>query len=127
MNMGVVPPPPGKATATPPDRIAEKCIAFLKEVLGNYHPRDFSFRLWDGSVWEAEPGEPSRFTMVLRNPGVFRTMFLSRSELALGEAYLYNDLDIEGDLGSAFFLADRLVHLRLGLAERLRFARFLLV
>jgi cyclopropane-fatty-acyl-phospholipid synthase len=53
-------------------------------------------------------------------------MFGSPSELALGEAYLYKDLDIEGDIGSAFFLADRLVHLRLGLAERLRFARLLL-
>ena len=127
MQVGVDRPSPGKPAATPSDRIAPQCLAFLREVLANFHPRDFTFRLWDGSVWDAEPGEPSRFTMVLRNPGVFRTMFLSRSELALGEAYLYNDLDIEGDLGSAFFLADRLVHLRLGLAERLRFARFLLV
>jgi cyclopropane-fatty-acyl-phospholipid synthase len=53
-------------------------------------------------------------------------MFWSPSELALGEAYLYNDLDIEGDISSAFFLADRLVRLRLGVAERLRFARILL-
>src|SRR5512140_1533049 len=118
-----VKPPP---TSTPSDSIAPKCLAFLQEVLDGFHPRDFSFRLWDGSVWDAEPGEPSRFTMVLRNPGVFRTMFGSPSELALGEAYLNNDLDIEGDIGSAFLLADRLVHLRLGLAERLRFARLLL-
>jgi cyclopropane-fatty-acyl-phospholipid synthase len=119
-------PSPGKPTATPSDRIAPQCLVFLQEVLGNVHPRDFSFRLWDGSVWNAEPGEPSRFTMVLRNPGALRTLFWSPSELALGEAYLYNDLDIEGDLSSAFFLADRLVRIRLGLAERLRFARLLL-
>ncbi len=105
---------------------APQCLVFLQEALGSFHPRDFSFRLWDGSVWDAEPGEPSRFTMVLRNPGALRTMFLSPSELALGEAYLYNDLDIEGDIGSAFLLADRLVRMRLGLAERLRFARLLL-
>jgi cyclopropane-fatty-acyl-phospholipid synthase len=126
MQVGVDRPSPGKPAATPPDRIASECLAFLQEVLRGVHPRDFSFRLWDGSVWEAEPGEPSRFTMVLRNPGVLRTLFWSPSELALGEAYLYNDLDIEGDLGSAFFLADRLVRIRLGLAERLRFARLLL-
>ena len=126
MQVGVDHPSPGKPIATPSDRIAHQCMVFLQEVLGSVHPRDFSFRLWDGSVWNAEPGEPSRFTMVLRNPGVLRTMFWSPSELALGEAYLYNDLDIEGDIGSAFLLADRLVHLRLGLAERLRFARLLL-
>lgn len=126
MQVGVDHPSPGKPAATPSDRIAPKCLVFLQEVLESLHPRDFSFRLWDGSVWDAEPGEPSRFTMVLRNPGVLRTMFWSPSELALGEAYLFNDLDIEGDIGSAFFLADRLVHLRLGLAERLRFARLLL-
>jgi len=126
MQVGVDHPSPGKPAATPSGRIAPQCLVFLQEVLGNFHPRDFSFRLWDGSVWDAEPGEPSRFTMVLRNPGVLRTMFWSPSELALGEAYLYNDLDIEGDISSAFYLADRLVHLRLGLAERLRFARILL-
>ena len=126
MQAGVDRPSPGKPADPPPDRIAPECLAFLQEVLGGFHPRDFSFRLWDGSVWDAEPGEPSRFTMVLRNPGAFRAMFWSPSELALGEAYLYNDLDIEGDLGSAFFLADRLVRIRLGLAERLRFARLLL-
>lgn len=126
MQVGVDHPSPGKPAATPADRIAPKCLVFLQEALGSFHPRDFSFRLWDGSVWDAEPGEPSRFTMVLRNPGVLRTMFWSPSELALGEAYLYNDLDIEGDISSAFFLADRLVRLRLGVAECLRFARILL-
>ena len=126
MQVGVDHPLPGKPTATPSDRIAPQCLVFLQEVLGSVHPRDFTFRLWDGSVWNAEPGELSRFTMVLRNPGVLRTMFWSPSELALGEAYLYNDLDIEGDISSAFLLADRLVHLRLGLTERLRFARLLL-
>ena len=126
MQTGVDHPSPGKPATPPSDRSASQCLAFLQEVLGGIHPRDFSFRLWDGSVWDAESGEPSRFTMVLRNPGVLRTMLWSPSELALGEAYLYNDLDIEGDISSAFFLADRLVQLRLGLAERLRFARLLL-
>src|SRR5512141_3508194 len=93
MIMGVVPSSPGKAAAPLLERIARKCLVFLQEILGNFHPRDFSFRLWDGSVWGAEPGEPSRFTMVLRNPGAFRTLFRSPSELALGEAYLQGDID----------------------------------
>src|SRR5512135_1960825 len=126
MNMGIVPTSPRKAAAPSLDRFAQKCLAFLQETLGNFHPRDFSFRLWDDSVWDAEPGEPSRFTMVLRNPGAFRTLFWSPSELALGEAYLRGDIDIEGNLESAFLLVDQLLHFRLGLTERLRFARVLL-
>jgi cyclopropane-fatty-acyl-phospholipid synthase len=126
MRVGVDHPSPGKPAATPSDHLAFRCLDFLQEALGSFHPRDFSFRLWDGSVWDAEPGEPSRFTIVLRNPGALRTMFRSPSELTLGEAFLYDDLDVEGDIRGAFSLADRLVQLRPGLAERLRFARFLL-
>jgi cyclopropane-fatty-acyl-phospholipid synthase len=124
--MGIVPPSPNKADAFPSDRTARKCLALLQEALGGFHPRAFSFRLWDGSVWDAEPGEPSRFTMVLRNPGALRAMFLSPSELVLGEAYLYNDIDIEGDLESAFLLADQLLRFRNNLSGRLRRARYLL-
>jgi len=36
-------------------------------------------------------------------------MFLSPSELALGEAYIYDDFDIEGDIEAAFDLADYLL------------------
>jgi cyclopropane-fatty-acyl-phospholipid synthase len=124
--MGDVSPSSRKSAAPPLDRTAQKGLAFLQEVLGNFHPRDFSFRLWDGSIWGPEPGEPSRFTMVLRNPGALRALFWSPSELSLGEAYLHGDIDIEGNLESAFLLADLLLDLRPGLSGRLRFGRFLL-
>lgn len=109
-----------------PDRIPKTCLSFLKVLLAGLHPRDFAIRLWDGSTWEEEPGEPRRFTMVLKHPGALRSLFRSPSELSLGEAYLYDDFDIEGDIGSAFTLADYLVHLAPGLRERLRLARRLL-
>ena len=126
MRISVDPPSAGEPAATSRDRIASQCLAFLQDMLGGIHPRDFSFRLWDGSVWDAERGEPSQFTMVLRNPAALRTMFWSPSELTLGEAYLRNDLDVEGDIGGAFLLADRLVRMRMRFAERLRCARLLL-
>jgi cyclopropane-fatty-acyl-phospholipid synthase len=64
--------------------------------------------------------------MVLKHPGAMRALFRSPSELSLGEAYLYDDFDIEGDIGSAFSLADHLVHFHPGLGGRLRLARQLL-
>ena len=115
-----------KTAGDPRDRVASRCLAFLKDVLGNFHPRDFRIRLWDGSAWDAEPGEPSRFTFVLRNPGGFRAMFRSPSEITLGEAYLDGDIEVEGDLGEAFRLSDRLVRMRPGFDVRLRCARLLL-
>lgn len=125
MRMGIGLPSAGEAIAASCDLAAPRCLAFLKEVLGSFHPRDFRIRLWDGSVWDPEPGESDRFTLVLRTPDAFRAMFRSPSELTLGEAYLDNDLDLEGDLGDAFRLTDRLVRMRPGFEVRLRCARLL--
>ncbi|MGE5753875.1 MAG: class I SAM-dependent methyltransferase, partial [Deltaproteobacteria bacterium] len=108
--------------AASPDPISQKCLSFLQDLLEDLHPRDFAVRLWDGSRLEEERGEPRRFTMVLNHPGALRALFRSPSELSLGEAFLFGDFDIEGDIGSAFSLADYLVHLDPGMGERLRFA-----
>jgi cyclopropane-fatty-acyl-phospholipid synthase len=102
---------------------AETSLAVLRDLFAGYGPRDFAVRLWDGSTWRADEGEPVRFTLVLRHPGALRAMLLPPSELALGEAYLYDDVDIEGDVEAVFPLADYLLAGRsLGAAERLRLA-----
>jgi cyclopropane-fatty-acyl-phospholipid synthase len=109
-----------------PVSAADRSLSILRDVLGAYHPRNFAVRLWDQSTWEEEPGQPRNFTLVLTHPGSLRSMFWSRSELSLGEAYLDGDFDIEGDIGSAFGLADYLVGLRPGIGRTLRLARQLL-
>jgi cyclopropane-fatty-acyl-phospholipid synthase len=90
-------------------------------------------RLWDGTSWESEPGRPARFTLVLKHPGALRTMFLGSgwrpsapSELAFGEAYVYDDLDVEGDIHAVFPVAEYLLAQRGSLAERARLALELL-
>lgn len=80
---------------------------FLDALLAKHPIRDFQVRLWDGTTWGAER-QPC-FTLVLKHPGALRAMFLSPSELALGEAYIYDDFDIEGDIEGAFDLADYLL------------------
>jgi cyclopropane-fatty-acyl-phospholipid synthase len=108
-------------------RPAEVTLALLVDLLGGYWPRDFGVRLWDGSRWEPEPGQPERFTLVLRHPGALRRMFLPPSELALAEAYIYGDYDLEGDLEAVFPLADHLLVERLAsLGRRIGYARRLL-
>lgn len=63
-------------------------------------PRHFGIRLWDGTELPAK-GRPL-FHLVLNHPGTLRRMFTPPVELSLGEAFMQNDFDIEGDIFSAF-------------------------
>jgi cyclopropane-fatty-acyl-phospholipid synthase len=90
-------------------RAAETTMAVLRDLFAGTGPRNFGVRLWDGTTWEPDHGQPERFTLVLRHPGALRRMLWPATELALSEAYLYDDFDIEGDLEAVFPLADRLL------------------
>lgn len=108
------------ATQTATDKAVAQSLDFLQALLGDYHPRHFAVRLWDGSEWPAET-ETARFTLVLRHPGALRRMFHhTGSDLALGEAYIYDDFDIEGDIESVFQVADYLLELDWNVATRLK-------
>jgi cyclopropane-fatty-acyl-phospholipid synthase len=83
-------------------------------------PATLSVRLWDGSVWPDETPRPG--IMVLRHPGALRAMFLPGNEVALGEAYLYDDLDVEGSMEAAYAAAEELLLRPPSGGERLRLA-----
>jgi cyclopropane-fatty-acyl-phospholipid synthase len=74
---------------------------------GTIQAREFQVRLWDGTTWGAE--KQPRFTLVLKHPESLQAMFHSPSELTLGEAYIHDDFDIEGDIEAVFDLADYLL------------------
>lgn len=84
-----------------------RCTEFQDALLKNYSKRDFQVRLWEGTVWGAEMRP--RFTLVLKHPGALHAMFFSPNELTLGEAYIHDDFDIDGDIEAAFDLADYLL------------------
>jgi cyclopropane-fatty-acyl-phospholipid synthase len=98
-------------------------FAFLAELLSGYGPRDFAVRAWDGTLWEPDAGPSARFTLVLKHPGAVRKMFWPPHPYTLGEAYIYDDIDIEGDIHAFFALAGYLYELRPGLGQRLRWLR----
>jgi cyclopropane-fatty-acyl-phospholipid synthase len=62
--------------------------------------REFTVRLWNGEILPAHT-EAARFTLVLNHPGALRRMFRPPIELSLGEAFIYGDYDIEGDIHAA--------------------------
>jgi cyclopropane-fatty-acyl-phospholipid synthase len=108
------------------DRAKERTLAIPQKLLAGYSSQPFAVRLWDGTIWPAETEQPPRFTLILTHPGALRRMFLPPTELTLGEAYIYGDLNMEGDLIDAFRLADYYRHLELGAADKLWFGRQLL-
>ena len=82
-------------------------LQFLDEVLKPAQVNTVGVRLWDGTNWPDD--RPRPVVLVLQHAGALRSMFAAGTELALAEAYLYNDFDIEGDIIAAFDLADALV------------------
>ncbi|MCK8603711.1 SAM-dependent methyltransferase [Desulfoferrobacter suflitae] len=109
-----------------PDRLVRTSLSFFQNLLGDCRPRDFAVRFWDGTTWEAEPGRPTRFTLVIRHPGALRNMFWLPNDVTLGEAYLYDDFDVEGDIESVFALRDHIADPRKNAGKWLRCAGLLL-
>ena len=54
-----------------------------------------AMRAWNGEVWGPED---ARATIMLNHPGALRALLLPASELTVGEAYIYDDVDIEGSI-----------------------------
>jgi cyclopropane-fatty-acyl-phospholipid synthase len=106
---------------------ARRALALLERLFAGYQGSGFAVRLWDGSTWLSDPAAEPQFTIVLRHEGALRAMFWPPGELSLSEAFIYGNVDVEGDLEAVFPLADRLLAERpLGRVERLGLARQLL-
>ncbi len=52
-------------------------------------------RAWNGDSW-GPPDSPS--TIVLNHPGALRSMLLPPNDLSAAEAYIYGDIDFEGEI-----------------------------
>jgi cyclopropane-fatty-acyl-phospholipid synthase len=100
------------------DNYVQTSLSILQEVFRSYHPRNFAVRLWDGTTWDPEPGQQPLFTMVLQHPGALRKMLLHVNDITLGEAYIYDDFDIEGDIEATFVMANHLFGMHLSVAEK---------
>jgi cyclopropane-fatty-acyl-phospholipid synthase len=107
-----------------PDEATSLTLRLLDELLSGDGAHRVDVRLWDGTHWP--DAAPRPVTLVLKHPGALRSAFLPGTELGLAEAYLYDDLDIEGDIESVFELADALAEATSGWRKKLRAARDLM-
>ena len=93
------------ANITFQDRFVPRTLDLLGGVFAGYPGRDFAVRLWDGAIWEPAGASEHRFTIVLNHPAALRRMFFPPTERRLGEAYMFGDFEIEGNMYEAIDLA----------------------
>src|SRR6478736_2867596 len=83
------------------DDAATKALTILQLLLRDYHPRDFAVCFWDGSQWPAESNSP-RFKLIFKHPDALRSILRnSATDLSISEAYIHDNLDVEGDFEAA--------------------------
>lgn len=92
-----------------PDPRARIALDILDRLLAGYGPRDFAVRLWDGSARPADQGKPTRFTLRLNRPDALYRMLVPPGTRSLGEAYVYGDFDVTGDMVALFDILPALV------------------
>jgi cyclopropane-fatty-acyl-phospholipid synthase len=115
-----------KLTTKTTDQAVQTTLSLLQDVLSSSPARDVAVRLWNGTTWQPTSGEPTRCTLVLQHPGALRKMFVPPNDLSLGEAYIYNDFDIEGDIMAVFPLVEPFIAGNWGKMEMVRLGKRLL-
>ncbi|MBT8249438.1 MAG: cyclopropane-fatty-acyl-phospholipid synthase family protein [Acidimicrobiia bacterium] len=80
------------------------------EMLYRAVPRaDIAIRDWEGNRYGPDQ---SSATLVLNHPGSLRAALIAPTDLSAGEAYIYEDIDFEGDILAALYLGNNLDQLR---------------
>ncbi len=93
----------------------------LLQTLFGEHPGAFRVRLWDGTYWPDEA--PREATLLLNHPGAMRAAFLPGTEVAVGEAYLHDDFDVEANLEAFYGAAERLLRDTSSWIQKMRVVR----
>ena len=110
------------------DSAKENGNAAIGAVFQGYEGPAFAVRLWDGRHWSSSANEKPVCTIVLQSPKTLGSLLAAPNELTLGEAFIHGELDVEGDIFSAFSIAEHLFNRPRGLgrqiAEKLAGAAF---
>lgn len=99
------------------ERSRQSAEAVLRRVFGHLKP-GLRYRLWN--LGEGSIGEPDgTWTLVIRDREAFRSAFGSNNTRVMGEAFIDDRIDVEGDLFAALRYANQLEDLELGILDKL--------
>jgi cyclopropane-fatty-acyl-phospholipid synthase len=94
----------GKRSKHPGDAAVGLTLEILEKITAGVQVKSLNVRLWNGIYWPDPTPKPA--TLVLNRPSALREMLADGSEIAVGEAYIREAFDVEGDMMAAFELAD---------------------
>src|SRR5690348_16323600 len=97
-------------------------VGFFEDLLRDCETPDIAVRFWDGSVWRPRSNERPVATLILRHPDSLSRMLRWPVQLALGEAYIHDDIDIIGPIDAFIPLAYHLIERRWNLMDWFRCA-----
>lgn len=87
--------------------LSARRIELLNEIFRGYDGPPFAVRLWDGSTWRTGRDAPV-CTIALTKPHALTALLTAPDEITLGEAFIHEELEVEGDLFSAFDVAEHI-------------------
>jgi cyclopropane-fatty-acyl-phospholipid synthase len=85
----------------------------------NYQSVPFAIRTPGGWRWNSSPFSDPEFTLVFKTSDVLQVLIDNPNQLKLGKAFIEGDLDIEGDLFSAFDAEEHILAQPLHFSEAL--------
>ena len=95
-------------------------IGVFEELFRGCDTPNLAVRFWDGSVWRLRSDQRTDATLVLRHPESLSRLLRWPVQLAIGEAYIYDDIDVLGSLDALLPLADHMMQRRWSLMDWLR-------
>src|SRR5689334_1412268 len=98
MNTKLVRTAPATRLASSTRNAAEIVLRIFRDYDGG-----INVRFWDGHTVSLGK-QPSRFTLIFRDPGKFREVMLHRDPLRLAEAHVSGQVEIEGNIYDALRL-----------------------
>lgn len=90
----------------------------LTDLFSNYDGPVFDIRLWDGWHWASSAIEKPVCTIAVRNPRALGSLVSEPDEIALGEAFIHDDIDVEGDIFSVFSIGEHILNRSVSLRRK---------
>ncbi|HKC92898.1 MAG TPA: class I SAM-dependent methyltransferase, partial [Nitrospira sp.] len=95
-------------------------IGFFEDLLRDCETPNVAVRFWDGSVWRLRSDARPAAMLLLRHEDSLSRMLRAPLQLALGEAYIYDDIDVVGPIDAFLPLADHLLTKRRSVMDWIR-------
>lgn len=99
---------------------ASQIASTLNALFADYEGPPFGIQLWNGWHWSSLVAERPVCTIVVRNSRALNSLIADPNEIGLGEAYIHQDLDVEGDIFSVFSIGEHLLNRPRGLRQKIQ-------